>query len=365
VTPLQAPSQAAPSGVAVTASSVSSPNSAPNVPTTTASSVTSPNASVSSPSVVSSVSSPSSSSAVSSVSSVTLPVSSVKPVGVTVKPLDYVRWDGSCVNSDIGTDKGSGCDPKNLQEKADALDEKIKRETDERRRIELMEQYTLTQARLVDLRDYGKTNISAYKALERIYKSPMYNSAAPKFQLTVLRETRDKLGTGEWDGKDLKLLANTFESFKFDSNGVLKCILKPVDCQNGMSPTKGNSAKQNGQNTSNTSANTGYTDLSFGLSLVLGVSGGFLINHHDGAVYFYAGPTLGTPGLSDGVTVSGNAASAGCLWQFSASGVLTLTMGASGSKNSDNFAEVGATIPGASVQIACAVQIRPPNPPTK
>ncbi len=76
-----APLQAAPSGVAVTASSVSSPNSVPSAPSVTASSVTSPNASVSSPSVVSSVSSPSASSSASVVSSVT-------PVGVTVKPLD-------------------------------------------------------------------------------------------------------------------------------------------------------------------------------------------------------------------------------------------------------------------------------------
>jgi hypothetical protein len=87
VTPLQTPSQAAPSGIAVTASSVSSPNSVPNTPSVTASSVTSPNASVSSPSAVSSVSSPSASSNVAVVSSVTPPISSVKPVGsVTVKP---------------------------------------------------------------------------------------------------------------------------------------------------------------------------------------------------------------------------------------------------------------------------------------
>jgi hypothetical protein len=274
--PLQAPSQAAPSGVAVTASSVSSPSGSSNAPSTTASNVTSPNASNQPPSSNLPSASSSSKPPASSVSSVVPPVSSVKPVGTnTVKPLDYVGWDGSCVNSDIGTNQGSGCDPKNLQEKADALDEKIKRETDEKKRIELMEQCTLTQARLVDLRDYGKTNISAYKALERIYKSPMYNSAAPKFQLAVLRETRDKLGTGEWGGKDLKLLANTFESFKFDSNGVLKCILKPVDCQNGVSPTKGNPAKPNNQNINNPPTNTGYTDLSLGLSLIFGVTGGF------------------------------------------------------------------------------------------
>jgi hypothetical protein len=100
--PLEAPSQAAPSGVAVTASSVSSPSAVPNAPTTTASSVTSPNASVSSPNAVSSVTSPSSSSTpVSSVSSVTPPVSSVKPVGsVTVKPQDtgyFQNGNGQCV----------------------------------------------------------------------------------------------------------------------------------------------------------------------------------------------------------------------------------------------------------------------------
>jgi hypothetical protein len=92
-TPLQAPSQAAPTGVTTTASSVSSPSGSSNAPSTTASNVTSPNASNQPPSSnlpsASSVSSPSSSKPpVSSVSSVTPPVSSVKPVGVTVKPLD-------------------------------------------------------------------------------------------------------------------------------------------------------------------------------------------------------------------------------------------------------------------------------------
>ncbi len=129
MTPLQAPTQAAPSGVAVTASSVSSPNSAPNVPTTTASSVTSPNASVSSPSVISSVSSPSASSSPSSspssVSSVTPPVSSVKPVGTnTVKPLGtYDPQTGKCVKADWG---GEQCDSsESLEQQASDLADKV------------------------------------------------------------------------------------------------------------------------------------------------------------------------------------------------------------------------------------------------
>jgi hypothetical protein len=298
---------------------------------------------------------------------VTPPVSSSKPSGGTgtVKPLDYVGWDGSCVKSDIGTDKGSGCSPKNLQDKADALEEQVKRETDEKKRIELMEKYTLLQARLVDLREYGKTNVSAFKALERIYNSPLYNSAPPKLQLHFTKDAQSKLGSGQWGGQDLKLLAGAFETFKFDSNGQLKCILKPVECQE-LKPnnSKPNNSGSNSGNSTSTNSNTSYTDLSVGLSAFLGFSAGFLINN-DGSTLLYGGPTLGTPGISGGVTVSGNTATPGCFWQWSASLGFTLTMGASGPSNSDNFAEVGLTVPGANVQVACALQIRPPNPPVR
>jgi hypothetical protein len=128
--PLQAPSQAAPTGVNITASSVSSPNSVPTAPSVTASSVTSPNASVSSPSTVSSVTSPSSSSTpVSSVSSVTPPVSSVKPVGTnTVKPLFlYEGKNGELCDTEDGyaSDRpiGNACYiPRNMDEYSASLE---------------------------------------------------------------------------------------------------------------------------------------------------------------------------------------------------------------------------------------------------
>ncbi len=172
MTPLQAPSQAAPSGVAVTASSVSSPNSVPNAPSVTASSVTSPNASVSSPSTVSSVSSPSASSSAVVVSSVTSPVSSVKPVGVTVKPLGYYDSSGTCVESATRTECKTS---KELSDEADRLKAQARKAAGDAER----ERARLEAARIraqIDMREAVGNDRTADGYVSRIENSALYKS---------------------------------------------------------------------------------------------------------------------------------------------------------------------------------------------
>jgi hypothetical protein len=208
VTPLQAPSQAAPSGVAVTASSVSSPNSAPNVPTTTASSV-------SSPSVVSSVSSPSSSSAVSSVSSVTPPVSSVKPVGVTVKPLGrYNPVTGKCENAAWVSEE---CDTdKDLKAEANSLEDQVKSNSGDigahrtrLREIELQQ----------ELRNRLGTDKKADDVLKNITKSEMYSHDMRTYtslgRLKFLDNLLASIRRGDLGNKDLESLGKFMSVYRF------------------------------------------------------------------------------------------------------------------------------------------------------
>jgi hypothetical protein len=225
--PLEAPSQAVPSGVAVTASSVSSPNSVPNAPTTTASSVTSPNASVSSPNTVSSVTSPSSSNTpVSSVSSVTPPVSSVKPVGTsTVKPLDF-RWtpEGDCIKSWVFgvSDGGFGVkdDPDCV-----AWDLAKAAENNERKTNEILDSNASAAEKAAALENLARRNAAlqdrkygqnAVTELEGLFDGSYYKKLSPEGKMVLLRVLNSGMSLGTIGAADLKDLRN---SIRVTDNG--------------------------------------------------------------------------------------------------------------------------------------------------
>jgi hypothetical protein len=240
--PLEAPSQAAPSGVAVTASSVSSPNSVPNTPSVTASSVTSPNASVSSPSTVSSVTSPSSSSTpVSSVSSVTPPVSSVKPVGTnTVKPLFlYEGQNGALCDSEDWYDSGyrSDCQkPANLEEYEDSKEAEAKAKGgDPEAKAELEFLDTMIMAGHACAKDAraGGGNAGAARGeckdyVRRIHDSPLYEGLKPSQKLHLWQITQKGLSAGAMGRKDLQEMVLVTENCKQSG--------KALDCRGAKNP---------------------------------------------------------------------------------------------------------------------------------
>jgi hypothetical protein len=225
VTPLQTPSQAAPSGIAVTASAVSSPSAVPNAPSVTASSVTSPNASVSSPSTVSSVTSPSSSSTpVSSVSSVVPPVSSVKPVGVTVKPLGYYDpWTGKCLDGKLFGLFDTCQTETDLQTLIDSEKCKKARNTGNSNDVECQEAAARQEARRVSGND-----LVGDQLLNEILRSEMYrndfgseskhcvNGQCTAQRVVLLRNLTEVMRTGIFGKDELIALGRFMSGYRID-----------------------------------------------------------------------------------------------------------------------------------------------------
>lgn len=137
--------------------------------------------------------------------------------GGTIKPLDY--WVGNmCVIGYEGTRIGSGCSTRSLEETANKQQDKINKETDTAKRVEVVEQLTLTQARIVHVNEFGRTGVCAQKALQRVYDSEAYQNSTPNAQLKVGKQISSSLARGEIGGPWLQSLANVLEQgFKLQS----------------------------------------------------------------------------------------------------------------------------------------------------
>jgi hypothetical protein len=212
--PLQAPSQAAPTGVTTTASSVSSPSGANTVPSTTASSVSSPNSSVSTPSTssttASSVSSPNSSSNPStSASSVTPPVSSKPSTGGDVKPLGWHLFGGKCDFFDDGSKDTCTADADDLQRNADRIQAEADAAMGNGKPQEAANlQFLVVKFQLQRLEMRCPGTCLEKDSITNILNSKMYDRANPEAQFALWRGISYSLSTGAMGLKDFNAFAD-------------------------------------------------------------------------------------------------------------------------------------------------------------
>ena len=168
-----------------TASSITAPNSSIPGSIPNASGVTPPNSSVPASSTPSSSGvTPPSGSSPGTASGVTPPSG-----GGTVTPQDYLNPGpiGGCVKSNYGTDYGSGCDPKDLEQKAKELKDKIDKSTGLQEQTDLNYELALTNARLSDLKNYGALRKSAFDEVKSIHDDKSFQKKSPGQQLEVYK----------------------------------------------------------------------------------------------------------------------------------------------------------------------------------
>ena len=121
------------------------------------------------------------------------------------------------MESNVGTKQGSGCKTKNLQDEADKLQKEAEHEADMERKARLLEQKALLEARIADVNEYGKTGVSAQKALERIFDTSAYKSASAAQRVNFSKNITSGLikgltgQQGGLNGSALKSMAGLME----------------------------------------------------------------------------------------------------------------------------------------------------------